>query len=231
MTSISPNSTARHSGFEASRRRRAVYSALQPFLHADALATALWTWETYYNRASDVPLSRFIREICTSPELQRMEREMHRRLILQMGMSSEKLGPDPWPLMQTRDAPADERAGDTGRDAATAVFNEVLRYLFDRMDELSPSHCSRIRDLLVERLSHTPLQPVALAELSGWLATGEPMSDVRLASEGMREILYLVYVDAREYFGPETADRLMADAGKAADLLPEAQEFPAKQLI
>ncbi len=231
MKGISPNSTTGHSELEASRRRRAVYSALQPFLHADALATALWAWERYYNRDGDVPVSRFVREICAGPELQRIEREIHRRLSLQMGMPSDRLGPDPWPLMQTRPVPTEEESGGAGRDAATVVFNEVLRYLFDRMDELSPGHCSRVRELLVERLSRTPLQQVALAELSGWLATGEPMSNVRLASDGMREILYLVYVDAREYFGPETADRLMADAGQAANLLPEAREFPANHLL
>jgi hypothetical protein len=218
---------------EISRRRRAVYCALQPYMRSERLAAALWVWERNYNRGAAFQLADYVREVCTTAELQGAQSEIRRRLVTHMGMRLEQLGPDPWPLMREYTTPADETVltGAGKRDEATVVFTAILTKFFDRMQDAGPTFCSRIRDLLVDRLSRSNLHPVTLAELSGWLATGAPMSDVRLSVESMRRIVNLVYIDACEYFGPTVADHLLAEAARETEKLPEAREFPPRQLL
>jgi hypothetical protein len=218
---------------EASRRRRAVFGALQAYLSEPALASALWSWEKNFSGNGSFQLSDYVHAVCTNFGLSPMEREIHRRLVRQMGMSAEQLGPDPRSLMQSYlDVVAiDSEPAAASGDPATRVFNEILACLFDRMDEISPIHANHVRELLVDRLAHGTLPANALAELSGWLAAGEPMTDLGLTVETMRGIIFMVYVDTREHFGPESAERLMGEAEEAADRLPEARVFAPRQLF
>jgi hypothetical protein len=225
MAATPTNTTTGISDPEVTRRRRAVYSALQPLLDNETLAAALWIWERGYAEGGRFQLSDYVHEICSAEELKFLERDIHRRLVQHMGMPSDKLAPDPLPLM--RASPSSGK----GRDTGTIVFNGILSYLFDRMDEMAPSHCARVRDLLVQRLSHSPLNPAALSELSGWLASGQPMSNLCLSTEAMRQILYLTCVDIAEHFGPAIADQLFAEAGRAVRSLPEARDFPVHELL
>jgi hypothetical protein len=218
---------------EASRRRRAVFVALQSYLSQEALVSALWSWEKNFGANGGLQLSDYVRSVCMNFGLKPMEREIHRSLVRYMGMTAEQLGPDPWSLMQShRDVIGLEPdPAAVTSDPATRVFNEILVCLFDRMDEMSPLHADRVRGLLVDRLAHGSLPSNCLAELSGWLAAGEPMTNLGLPVEDLREILFMLYVDTREHFGPEVAERLMGEAEEAADLLPEARRFAPRQLF
>jgi len=217
---------------ESSRRRRAVYQALAPFLPRERLVQALWLWEEGYGRGAAFALNEFLQRICDTPELRALRSTLHLSLVKYMTRPLAQLGADPWPLMRSA------RVAETAPASSAApvppgarVFCELLGRFFDELGRLDASSLIRIRGALLDQLSRFGVNGAAADDLIGWLTRSGPIPSHPPAPASMRAILHHCYVLACEYYGPAPTDRALAVAVEDAAALPEATTFPPRQLL
>jgi hypothetical protein len=216
---------------ERSRRRRAVYSALQPFMSQQHLVAALWLWEEGFAGGSAFQISGYLHALCVTEELRGMQSELRRALIRYMAQSLDELGPDPWPLMRQE---ASRTSNDDAPDSTSPV-NEVLagtiNFLLDALLNINPVYASRVRALTLEKLVRTNLDIGARAEVTDWLSGRQQRIVGTIPLAAMQGLVNLVYVFACEYFGPRDVDRVLADAVRAMETTPAGRQFNPRQLL
>ncbi len=231
---------------EASRRRRAIFKALLPYMPQAEVIEALWMWEWDYAEGSAFELADYLHAVCQTTELKNRHGEIRRSLIRQMSQPLTELGPDPWPLMrdyantmkvegqanehQQSDDLKVESAESTVASPGTVVLTTVITHVLDAMLQQNPVYCARVRNWVAGHL--VSAIPVQLSnEFSEWLINQTPPPTQKVDTAGMRRIVNLVYVCGCEYFGPTVADRMLHQAVTAAESLPEALRFPPKELL
>lgn len=231
---------------EASRRRRAIFKALQPYMSQTQLLEALWMWEWDYASGAAFELAQYLRAVCLTADLKTQQSEIRRSLIRQMSLPLTELGPDPWPLMRnyaqsmkmekdhTASAPV---SGSTESSAArpesspgTEVLLFVITHVLDSMLQKNPVYCTRVRHWVAGHL--VSIVPVAYAnEYSEWLINQTEPPTAELAPDTMSRVVNLLYICGCEYFGPVRVDKMLYLAVSAAEALPVANRFNPRDLL
>jgi hypothetical protein len=231
---------------EASRRRRAIFKALQPYMTQTQLLEALWMWEWDYANGAAFELAQYLRAVCLTAELKSQQSEIRRSLIRQMSFPLAALGPDPWPLMRNY---AQSMKMEKGQQAGTAasspvqqpetrsesspgteVLVYVITHVLDSMLQKNPVYCARVRNWVAGHL--VSIVPVVHAnEFSEWLLDQSLPPTVALATDTMSRIVNLLYICGCEYFGPVQVDKMLHLAISAAESLPVAARFNPRDLL
>ena len=231
---------------EASRRRRAIFKALQPYMSQTQLLEALWMWEWDYANGAAFELAHYLRAVCLTTDLKAKQSEIRRSLIRQMSLPLTELGPDPWPLMrnyaqsmkmekeQTAAAPVSVSTGSSGARPESSPGTEVLvfvvTHVLDAMLQKNPVYCARVRNWVAGHL--VSVVPVAYAnEYSEWLINQTAPPAAELAPDTMSRVVNLLYICGCEYFGPVQVDKMLHLAISAAEALPVATRFNPRDLL
>jgi hypothetical protein len=231
---------------EASRRRRAIFKALQPYMPQAEVIEALWMWEWDYAEGSAFELADYLHAVCQTTELRKKQGEIRRSLIRNMSQPLAALGPDPWPLMRdyanamkvgepsdSSAAPgriAAEMFGASESPPATRILVFVITHILDAMLDENPVYCTRVRAWVADKLAAAV--PAALAgAFSDWLLNQSQPPTHKVDSASMRRIVNLVYVCGCEYFGPTRIDKMLHQAIVAAESQSEARQFAPKELL
>jgi len=231
---------------EASRRRRAIFKALHPYMSKTQLLEALWMWEWDHADGAAFELARFLRAVCLTAELKARQSEIRRSLIRQMSLPLVELGPDPWPLMRNyaqsmkkeKEPEASAPVSDLSASSAdqpesspgTEVMVYVITHVLDAMLQKNPVYCARVRNWVAGHL--ISVAPIAYAnEFSEWLITQSPPPTVELAPDTMSRIVNLLYICGCEYFGPVQVDKMLHLAISGAEALPVATRFNPRDLL
>jgi hypothetical protein len=231
---------------EASRRRRAIFKALQPYMPQAEVIEALWMWEWDYAEGSAFELADYLHAVCQTTELRQKQGEIRRSLIRNMSRPLVELGPDPWPLMRDY-ANAMKVSGQSDSGAipggistelfqasesppGTSILVFVVTHILDAMLNENPVYCARVRSWVAGKLAAAV--PAALAgAFSDWLLNQTQPPTHKMDTASMRRIVNLVYVCGCEYFGPTRIDRMLHQAIVAAESQPEARQFAPKELL
>lgn len=222
---------------EASRRRRAVYQALLPFLPDDQLMQALWTWEENAVESA-FALHEFAARLCALHGLQELRARMHLALVKCMVLPLARLGPDPWPQMQAarRGRPLAPASAPThGDPAATTVFEALLSGFLDTLHDRQPEGAAQTRAWLIEglvaRRRSIGLDTNDAARVARWLNHASEAIGATLAIISLRRVLHAAYVLSCEYYGPVVADAALAEAVRRTEALPVAKHFAPRSLL
>lgn len=222
---------------EISRRRRAVYQALLPFLTGEQLMQALWTWEEGAVESS-FALHEFTTRVCTRYGLQSLRAGMHLALVKCMTLPLARLGPDPWLQMQAarRGKPYVETPPTTDGDpAASVVFEALLGRFLDVLHDRQPQGAAQIRAWLIERLVSRrrviELDAGGAARVARWLNRTSTAIGAPLAAASLRRLLHAAYVLSCEVYGPVVTDATLAAAVRHAETLPIARHFDPRSLL
>lgn len=221
---------------EASRRRRAIYQGLTPFVSEDKVLESLWIWESEFARRSAFELQGFLDRICDTPIVRQLRKQIHLSLVKSMMLPLSALGPDPWRSVQARHG-ADQEArlaaeiGVDGVAGTNIVFAKVIGTYLDALSAQDAERATSIRSQVVTGIGRLKLGPDALGDLIDWLTGHKPALVSPISLKDMRSILHVIYVLACEYYGPVTADRKLAVAIEAAEELPDAQLHSPRQFL
>ena len=231
---------------EASRRRRAIFKALHPYMPQTQVIEALWMWEWDFSEGSAFELADYLNAVCQSAGLKKQQGEIRRSLIRQMSQPLAALGPDPWPLMRDyANAMKDENSSIPDADSTTAgketyesavaepatkVLTFVITQMLDAMLQQNPVYCARVRKWVAGHLaSIMPFQ--VHSEFAEWLINQSSPPIQALDNAIMRRIVNLTYICGCEYFGPVKMDKLLHQSITAAESLPEAAKYSPRDLL
>ncbi|MCG6975257.1 MAG: hypothetical protein LJE56_02480 [Acidiferrobacterales bacterium] len=230
---------------EASRRRRAIFKALQPYMTQTQLLEALWMWEWDFAEGAAFELANYLRTICLTAELKAQQSEIRRSLIRQMSLPLSALGPDPWPLMRNyaqsmkmeeqqisvpASTPVEKSEPRLEAAPGTEVLVFVITHVLDAMLQKNPVYCAKVRNWVAGHL--VSIVPVAHAnEFSEWLVSQTLPPTAALAPGVMSRIVNLLYICGCEYFGPVQVDKMLHLAISAAEALPVATRFNPRDLL
>lgn len=231
---------------ESSRRRRAIFKALQPYMPQSQVIEALWMWEWDFSEGSAFELADYLHAVCQAAGLKNQQGEIRRSLIRQMSQPLAALGPDPWPLMRDYanamkvSEPSDSGAIPGGvaiesfqtsePPPGTSILVFVITHILDVMLNENPVYCARVRSWVAGNL--VAAVPAALVgAISDWLLNQTQPPTHKLDTASMRRIVNLVYVCGCEYFGPTRIDKMLHQAIVAAESQPEARQFAPKDLL
>ena len=208
---------------EASRRRRAIYQGLEPFMSEEKILESLWIWEHEFARRSAFELQGFLDRICDTPIVRQLRKQIHLSLVKRMILPLSALGPDPWRSVQARHGGDSQTSAHAGSPTgANGVLAQVVSGYLEALWHQDAEPAAKIRGQVVSSIGRLKLEPEALGDLVDWLAGRKPAPVIPISLENMRRILHVIYVLACEYYGPVVADRKLAVAIEAAEAHPEA---------
>jgi len=222
-----------------SKRRRAVFTGLVPYLHGEDLYTALWLWQDKYSDGPAMALHQFINEFACLIEQQVRRSDIHRSLVAAMSKDEVELAPDPYADMlayRERRLPESKLSAavapeDAAPLPATVVLEAVLHALFRQLDEEYPVLTDKLRRYLSHHLAGVDLALGPFSELSQWLSGLRPHLNHAYSEGQMRALVHIAYVGGCEYLGPVQIDTLLARAVEEAEHLPQARHFAPGRLL
>jgi hypothetical protein len=231
---------AQESDDELSRRRRAVFRGLSPYVSGERLMDAMWLWEDGgYGMRAAFALQDFLARVCGTPALKGLRREMHLSLVKSMILPSTALPPDPIAAMRSQRSMQTARGKsgvpevrqEVAAPEANLVFAHVSSRFLGSLEEAGPASTLKIRGYVLGGLTQLHLDRRVSAQLVNWLTDDSVTLPVPIPLDVMRKLLHSMYVLACEYFGPVVADRHLAAAVRSASTLAAAKRFPPSQLL
>ncbi len=209
---------------EASKRRRVINSALKGILTNKEILQAIDIWEKNFYNSPTLRIPSFIgkaqKELNFSDEVRK---SLLRSLNKSLASPLESLEPDPY---QKQTSTEKKPVG------KYSVFNFLLTTL---LTNLGDGEIKILQEDLHANLSNANLSVASKQDLNKWftsIATSnvkQITSNLKLAE--MSEILDMLYNSFCEILGPMKTDQAFAQALRDAEKLPEARNFPPKQLF
>jgi len=221
---------------EAVRRRRAVYTALRPFMEEDQALEALLLWEARFAEGPVYALHGFVSEVCRLGALASRHGEIYRSLMRALTQDEGTLQADPAPRMELyakgRATPAAAPAQAPVRDCAhIVVFVAVSDALLGALEERDSERAFKVRVDVMDRLNEMRLPPRQAQAVNRWLMQQGSDLPCELEEAVLQDLLHRLYVRGCELFGPVQVDQALAEATRRAQALPEAQQFAPRRLL
>jgi hypothetical protein len=183
-------------------RRRAVYTALHPYLDGESLQQALEHWQQCYSDAPRFRLQRFVHEVCQLANLRERRSDIHLSLVQAMNMSADALLEDPA-------APVAQRETDQADAGEQRVFTLLVDTLIAGVpaDERQQLCLNLLSSLRRDRF------PASLRDdLRLWLIDNGAARMSGASVPALRAVINRSWVLLTERLGPATADRLLQQA-------------------
>lgn len=186
---------------DKSGKRRAVYTALKPFLTEQVLLKALGHWDTYYANNTSLTLQQYVAEIAKGAGIKDRRSGMLLNLSKAMNSPIALLLPEPKVSEQTRDR--------LPSIATTHMFVALMKGLMNLMPPASQ------RSVFYDVLESVNRQRVAqhlVDALVQWIEKEEDLILQPASPNALRALVNRTYVVMCERLGPVDADRLLAQA-------------------
>lgn len=189
---------------DLSARREAVYTALQPFLKADTLHTAVNYWETHYGRSTGGTLHRFVTHISHWAGLSDRRAEMLTALVAATHGGTT----DPARRPTRGQAGGAERQAD---DSQLRAFEMLVNHMLDDIDRLASE---QLRTDLIMSLRSDRVSGAFLGRLRGWLLHRQQLRPVTMETAALRATVHQLYVLMAVRLGPVETDQALHRAGQ-----------------
>ena len=219
---------------EASRRRRAVYTALKPFMSEAQALSALRLWERDFSTGPVYVLHSYVNVLCGVDELKQRHGEIYRALMRALTAEEEQLLPDPVERMALQpgvEPPPRGAATPAGDCNAVTVFVGLAERVLKALEEIDADHAFKLRVEVMETAAGLGLPARQSQAVSRWIMQQPGDLPCDLAEPVLRQLLHQLYVGGCEHCGPVRMDALMGEAVKEVEALPAAQVFPPRRLL
>lgn len=222
---------------EITRKRKAVYTALQPFFEKKDLLDVMWLWEEGYASTQQRSMRQFINEICQGQPRTKANSAYH-NLMCYLQDQYTQLDEDPYTMMLayrsgklTFGKPAPSRMHVLTE--AMIVFNKVLESFIYLLEQDDGYYAFKVREYVAQLVSQhgTELDIHQINELYIWMKYRENKLEYEYTPEQMSLVLHLLYIGACEYFGPAKADQCLALTIANVEKIPEAKKFAPKLIL
>lgn len=193
------------------QKRKAVETALMPFIHGRTLAQALVIWDEKYAHQPTFALQHYLRELCSDIELAHLRSRMLQALIA--AFSS---------LQDQRQGQRTTTHKTIQSNTAQAPELEMFMSLVDALiNSARGDNAMRVRLYILENVDTLSASINDRRALHSWLNQITPLKNTRLSLKSMQQVINLAYVGLCEYLGPVVADRLLQDSVSRVQ-----QDFP-----
>ncbi len=209
---------------EASRRRRIINTSLKGLLTSTEILQAIDIWEKNFYSSPSFRIPSFISKAQEGLNFSdEIKRDLLKRLSKSLASPLESLEPDPF---KKQEVLKEKLVG------KYVIFDFLLSKL---LANLKKPDIKMLQDNLLASIPKTNLSIIAKQSLSKW-CTSITTNDIEkitsnLKPTEMSEVLDLLYDFFCEALGPVKTDQIFAEAIRSAENLPEASDFPPKQLF
>ena len=223
---------------QASALRDALAAGFEDVLGSQHVETALRLWDRHFAAGKSHALIEYVNQLAAAlmlPTRQRHELRMALyRALLARGIDPTR-GSD---TARTPRAGADSSPipridiGAGGNSPAFRVFRQVALAVLRGMRADALGAARTFAEALDRHAGSHGFDASARSALVRWV-DGEAADDFlrSLDVERYSVLTHLLYVAACEALGPVAADRLMSQAVRSAETLPEAATFPPQRLL
>jgi hypothetical protein len=223
---------------EITRKRRAVYTALQPFFEQRDLMDVMWLWEEGYASTQERSMRQFINEICQGQKRSKANSAYH-NLMTHLQDMHTSLEEDPYTLMlayRNGKLTFDNKPVSSKMHVLTeamVVFNKVLENFVSILERDDNYYAYKAREYVAQQvgLHGTELDIHQVNELYIWMKYRENRLEYEYTPRQMSLVLHLLYIGACEFFGPARADQCLAMTIANVEKMPEAKKFPPKLML
>ncbi|MBD3669459.1 MAG: hypothetical protein HUJ29_01705 [Gammaproteobacteria bacterium] len=222
---------------DVTMKRRAVYTALQPFFDMKQVLEALWHWEDNYASDHKTSIRKFINEICVG-DMKDKANAMYHNLMLNLQDRNIELDEDPYSLMLAYRGGKLQFAEPKSEKLLVltppmVVFNRLLQGFMEQLASIEHYYEFKVREYVGENVgeySHE-LDLQQVNEIRVWMKYREGELEYNYNPKQMSRVLHLLYIAACEFFGPTVADKCLSQAVNAVERIPEARQFAPKQIL
>lgn len=193
---------------EQRRKKRAVYTGLQPLLSDSELVAALRLWEKKYAVQNKNSVRYFIEEVVERIEGRLSVRTLLPGVVKALYQSESDLLPYPDGLL--------DGSGSGGRRASVSAYEmpemEAFRLLVTKWLQLADSVVAEdARQYVLHALPTLKLSHKLEAEIAGWLHKPDAtMSHLNVTVKNLQAVINLFYMAFCASLGPVKADELLA---------------------
>jgi hypothetical protein len=208
-------------------RRRAIFHGLCEVMPMSSAQSAVEIWQTEYSDKPVYALQPFISRIRSAFSIDVPRNIIQRALINALSLDASELPKDPL-ANKAIDKPYLKPSAETD-----LVFTQLMRQILINAEHHNAAMILNVRTAVTERIKRMTLKRELQDQLIGLIHQPKSVQKVLtgLTVNQMREALHSLYVDLCAYIGPVETDRLLGDALKKIEKLPEAKVFAPRSLL
>lgn len=188
------------------RKKRAVYTSLFPFLERDNLMRAMILWESEYADQPSFAVQHFVNDICMDNELKSMRRDLLMSLIKTLALPESELMPDP----STRMAAYKKHYGISSGDPVSKDLVVFQKLVSNMLDQVNANVSANIKDFVIDNLAKSTISTLLKQQLQLWLS--KQVVSMKVPSPDINDLRMLInffYVGFCEFAGPVETDRIL----------------------
>jgi len=194
------------------QKRKAVETALMPFIHGKTLAQALVLWDEKYAHKPTFALQHYLRELCSDIELAHMRSRMLQALVATFSSLQD----------QRQDKPvATHNKATTNNSHSSPELQMFMALVEQLINSAKGDNATHVRLYVLENIEKPPTAPNNRRALQSWLNQIAPLTGTTLNIHLMQQVINLAYVGLCEYLGPIKADQFLQDSVSAVQ-----RDFP-----
>ena len=207
-------------------RRRAIYHGLCSLLPKQYALAAVKVWQTEFSDKPVYALQPYITRLSDEFNVEAPRNLIQRTLINALSTDVSQLPEDPL-SREDIEKPYLIASADT-----VSVFSSLLSSFLRIADIHDQTVALNIRNELNQGIRELHIPSRYFDQLASMLLEPEKNTLIEgLTIEQMKEILHLVYVQLCRYSGPVTTDRMLSEAVKITEKMPEASNFSPRSFL
>jgi hypothetical protein len=208
------------------KRRRAIYFGLCDMLPPEVALKGVKIWQSEFSDKPVYALQPFITRLGSEFDFDTPRNVIQRTLINALNVDISELPPDPL-KNEDIDRPYLVATGETARVFSQLITNAIR--MADSQDttatlNIKNAFSKGVRKLGIRSQHHDQLLSIFLAPAKEALIEDLTFSQIQ-------DIVHLLYVQMCEYLGPITADRIMSEAVRLTEALPESATCPPRSFL
>ncbi len=188
------------------QKRKAVETALMPFIHGKTLAQALVLWDEKYAHKPTFALQHYLRELCSDIELAHMRSRMLQALVVAFSSLQDKR------QEPTHAAPAAASKSTSNHPQSSPELQMFMALVEQLINSAKGDNATRVRLYVLENIEKLPAPPNDRRALQSWLNQITHLTGTTLNIHLMQQVINLAYVGLCEYLGPIKADQFLQDS-------------------
>ena len=194
----------------STKKKRAIYTGLFPYLESDNLMRAMVLWEQKYADSPSFAVQHFINDICIGNDLKSLRRDMLLNLVKTMVLPENELMPDPsiHITLYKKQNKIVSNVDYTSRELI--VFQKLIINL---LEQVNVDIRVNIKDFVLDNLIKSKIDSSIKRQLQLWLSKQIGAMKVSAPDiDDLRKVINFFYVGFCEYTGPVETDRILGKA-------------------
>ncbi len=200
--------------------RRAVFTAMRPFLEDADLLAAMMIWNEKYANKSTYAFTQFLSECCRTTELKRNRPSILNAILGSLELPEQNLLPDP---LNRDTGRFDTLTAQQGLYAASNIV--FVQFLAALLGNLSDDLALKVKDYLMKHVgAKMKLNTQQTFALKTWAHNNSAELNAAFDSKQKQAIINIIYIAICEYIGPVQADQLLAKAVQETEPLAKKHQ-------